>query len=149
MDKLRLCSVNLAIGVVIMDYVFDGKHPLPDNVILPSGSGDDEDDKINIRRDDRYMRKILFDNQGKTIHTANDKMLLYSQDTKLYSVMMEMFVLKKYDYTGVINMPGDINEIVGYGKHYGICVHDVRNLKRIMDTCSDNLHAKSNQISLV
>lgn len=49
---------------------------------------------------------------------------------------MEFMLLKRHNYTDVINMPGKIEDIVKFASLFEICVHDKRNLRRIIDHCS-------------
>lgn len=119
--------------------MFYGKLPTPDNVILPIN------DNYNITsNDEEYIRRVLFNGHGETLKENNEKFLVYNNNVQLDNIMFEMFLLKKYNYTSVVNMPGHIHEIITYGNLYGICVHDKRNLKRIMDLCSDSQIKKIN-----
>lgn len=113
-----------------MQCLFGDRIPLPtDNDRILTDPSDDANT--------RFVQSIIFDSQGKTITKAKSKKLLYNRDAKVHSVLMEMMLLKRHNYTDVINMPGRIEEIVKFACLLGICVQDRRNLRRIIDHCSD------------
>lgn len=113
-----------------MQCLFGDKIPLPT-----------EDNITNIAKSNaantKTIQRFVFDSQGKTITKNKFKKLLYNRQAEVHSIVMELMLLSRHNYTDVINMPGKIEDIVKFASMFEICVHDKRNLRRIIDHCGD------------
>lgn len=112
-----------------MECLFGDRIPLPI-------SNDMTAIKTSNPQNTKSVQRFIFDSQGKTIIRGKLKKLLYNHKSKVYSIMMELMLLKRHNYTDVVNMPGNIDDIVKFATFFEICVEDKRNLRRIIDYCS-------------
>lgn len=113
-----------------MQCLFGDRIPLPTDENMTAVN-------ISNASNTKRVQRLIFDLQGKTIMRDKSKKLLYNRDAKVHSIMMELMLLKRHNYTNVINMPGRIEDIVKFASLFDICVQDRRNLRRIIDHCSE------------
>lgn len=70
------------------------------------------------------------------------KVKTYSNDDEISCIRAEFEQLYLQQYTHVINMPGNFNQILCAAKHYNIVCLDYRLTKHISEFCSKKIKVK-------